>query len=50
MYTQFFGNYLLSRKYVTKEQLLESLWDKDGIFVDENTVAVTDNGPLLLTV
>ena len=25
---------------VTKEQLLESLWDKDGIFVDENTVAV----------
>lgn len=25
---------------VTKEQLLECLWDKDGIFVDENTVAV----------
>lgn len=27
-------------KIVTKEQLLESLWDKDGVFVDENTVAV----------
>lgn len=25
---------------ITKEQLLESLWDKDGVYVDENAVAV----------
>ena len=29
-----------SGQIVTKGQLLEALWDKDGAFVDENTVAV----------
>lgn len=29
-----------SGQIVTKGQLLEELWDKDGAFVDENTVAV----------
>ena len=29
-----------SMKIITKEHLLEALWDKDGVFVDENTVAV----------
>ena len=29
-----------SNKIVTKEQLIQALWDIDGNFVDENTVAV----------
>ena len=29
-----------SCQIVTKEQLIEALWDIDGNFVDENTIAV----------
>ena len=32
MYTQFFGNFLLSKGYITNEQLFDALKEKVGVF------------------
>ena len=40
MYTQFFGNYLLSRKYVTKEQLFSAMQKQSGQHMRLGTLAI----------
>ena len=40
MYTQFFGNYLLSKGYITKEQLFAAMKKKSNKHVKLGTLAI----------
>ena len=40
MYTQFFGNYLLSKGYITNEQLFEALQEKSQKHTKLGTLAI----------
>ena len=42
MYTQFFGNYLLSRNYVTQEQLFDAMQKQASQRIRLGTLAISD--------
>lgn len=40
MYTQLFGNYLLSKNIITPEQLVDAIRNRDDVIVQPNTIAM----------